>query len=59
MASTSRITIAVVERDRERAMMIIDGLREAGDYNVTVLGDETGLARALSDLNPDVSYNFV
>jgi len=54
MASTSRITIAVVERDRERAMMIIDGLREAGDYNVTVLGDETGLARALSDLNPDV-----
>jgi response regulator NasT len=48
------LKIAVVERDRDRALQIIDGLREAGDHEVTVLGDETGLARKLATLNPDV-----
>lgn len=48
------LRIAVVEKDRDRALMIIDGLREAGDFDATVIGDETGLARALSDLNPDI-----
>lgn len=50
----TRLRIAVVERDRERALLIVDGLRDAGNYDVTVLGDETGLARRLSDLNPDI-----
>lgn len=48
------LKIAVVERDRDRATMIVDGLREAGDYDVIVLGDETGLARRLSEINPDM-----
>ncbi len=51
---SQKLRIAVVEKDRERALMIIDGLRAAGDHDVTVIGDETGLARALSNLNPDV-----
>jgi response regulator NasT len=48
------LKIAVVERDRERALMIVDGLREAGDYDVTVIGETTGLARKLAEFAPDV-----
>jgi len=48
------LKIAVVERDRERAVMIVDGLRDAGDHDVIVIGDETGLSRRLSEINPDV-----
>jgi two-component system, response regulator / RNA-binding antiterminator len=49
-----RLRIAVVEKDRDRALMIIDGLRDAGDHVVTVIGDDTGLARKLAALDPDV-----
>ena len=48
------LRIAVVEKDRERARLIVDGLCEAGDYTITVFGDDTGLAKKLSDLNPDL-----
>jgi response regulator NasT len=34
--------------------MIIDGLREAGDFDVTVIGDDGGLAPRLSAINPDI-----
>ena len=50
----TRLKIAVVERERERALQIVDGLREAGDFEILVLGDDTGLARKLSDLDPDL-----
>lgn len=46
--------IAVIERDRDRALMIIDGLRDAGNFDVTVIGDDPGLARRLSEINPDI-----
>lgn len=46
--------IAVVEKDRDRALMIVDGLREAGSFTVTVLGDETGLAKRLLEIDPDI-----
>jgi len=49
-----KLSIIVVEKDRERAMMIVDGLREAGDHDVTVLGDEAGLARRIAERNPDL-----
>ncbi|MBP7241134.1 ANTAR domain-containing protein [Amaricoccus sp.] len=51
---TPKLSIAVVEQDRERALMIVDGLRDAGDYDVTVIGDVVGLARRLVALQPDV-----
>ena len=50
----SKLSIAVVEQDRDRALMIVDGLRDAGEYEVTVIGDVTGLARRLAALAPDV-----
>ena len=44
----------MVERDRERARLIVDGLRESGEYDVIVLGDESGLARRLANADPDL-----
>lgn len=48
------LNIAVVEADRERALSIVDALKEDGWDNITVLGDATGLARKLGDLQPDL-----
>ncbi len=46
--------IAVIDPDRERARLIVDGLRDAGEYEITVIGDETGLAKRLAEIDPDV-----
>ncbi|MDF2142018.1 ANTAR domain-containing protein [Paenirhodobacter sp. CAU 1674] len=51
---TRPLSIVVVEKDRERALMIVDGLREAGAHDVVVIGDETGLARRIAERNPDL-----
>ena len=51
---TRRLSIIVVEKDRDRAIMIVDCLREAGDHDVLVIGDELGLARRISERNPDL-----
>lgn len=48
------LKVAVVEADRDRALMIVDGLREAGSFRVDVIGDATGLERRLEELRPDV-----
>lgn len=49
-----RLSIVVVEKDRERALMIVDGLREAGDFEVFVIGEDVGLARRIAQRNPDL-----
>ena len=49
-----RLSIIVVEKDRERASMIVDGLRDAGDFDVMVIAEETGLARRIAQRNPDI-----
>ena len=51
---STKLRITVVDADPERAHMIVDGLCEAGDFDISVLGDETGLARKLAQLAPDV-----
>lgn len=48
------LRIAVVDRDPERAAIILDGLRDAGMQDVTVISDDAGLARRLAALAPDV-----
>ncbi|ARE40364.1 Response regulator NasT [Rhodovulum sp. P5] len=48
------ISIVVVESDRDRALLIVDSLREAGDFDVFVVSEMTGLARQISERNPDV-----
>ncbi len=49
-----RLSIIVVEKDRARAMLIVDGLRDAGDFDVMVIAEETGLARRIAQRNPDL-----
>lgn len=51
---SERLNIIVVERDRDRALLIVDALREAGDHRIQVLGDESGLARRIADSKPDL-----
>ncbi|MEO0938371.1 MAG: ANTAR domain-containing protein [Pseudomonadota bacterium] len=46
--------ILVVEPDRDRAISIIEALKDGGWENLTVLGDMTGLARKLAEANPDI-----
>lgn len=48
------LSIVVVERDRQRALMIVDGLREAGAFEVFVIGEDIGLARRIAERNPDL-----
>jgi two-component system, response regulator / RNA-binding antiterminator len=52
MAKT--LSIVVVEKDRERALMIVDGLRGAGEFDVLVIAEEAGLARRIAERNPDL-----
>ena len=43
-----------IETDPERAGLIEDSLREAGSYEITVIPETTGLARRISEINPDI-----
>jgi response regulator NasT len=49
-----RLSIIVVEKDRDRAITIVDGLKEAGDHEVLVISDDFGLARQIAQRNPDL-----
>lgn len=51
---STRLKIAVVEKDEDRSRLIVDGLVAAGDFEITVLGDETAITRRLAQLDPDV-----
>lgn len=51
---TAPLTIVVVEEDRDRAIAIVDALRSAGDYDVHVIGNASGLARKIAAHAPDV-----
>lgn len=48
------LSIVVVEQDRDRALMIVDSLNSAGDNDIFVISEVSGLARRLAERNPDV-----
>ncbi|PCD76077.1 ANTAR domain-containing response regulator [Pseudothioclava arenosa] len=48
------ISIIIVEADRDRATQIVDSLRDAGAYDIHIIGETAGLSRKISALNPDV-----
>jgi two-component system, response regulator / RNA-binding antiterminator len=48
------LSVVVIEKDRDRALKLVDALREAGDHRITVFGDETGIARRIAELKPDL-----
>lgn len=49
-----RLSIVVVEKDRDKAILIVDALMAADDYDISVIGDETGLARKIAARAPDI-----
>ncbi|EPX82568.1 ANTAR domain-containing response regulator [Salipiger mucosus] len=48
------LSIVVVETDRDRALLIVDSLRDAGAFDVHVISEPTGLARKILARQPDV-----
>ena len=48
------LSIIVVEKDRERALLIVDALAELGDHDIHVIAEETGLARRVAERRPDL-----
>lgn len=48
------LSIVVVETDRERAFMIVDGLRDAGEFDIQVISEPSDLARQIQMRDPDV-----
>ncbi|MFS8055379.1 ANTAR domain-containing response regulator [Rhizobium sp. BR 317] len=48
------LAVLVIDENRIRASIIEAGLREAGYENVTVVHDINGIARRISEINPDV-----
>jgi len=49
-----RLTIILVEEDRDRAITVVDALRDSVDCDIHVIADMSGLARKIAALQPDV-----
>ena len=49
-----KLSIIIVEADRDRAILIVDSLREAGDFEIRVISDPAGLARRIKAHEPDI-----
>lgn len=50
----ARLSITVVEPDRDRALQIVDSLREAGDFEIRIVSEPTSLKRQIEVHQPDV-----
>lgn len=48
------LSIVVVEEDRDRARLIVDSLRTAGDFDIHVISEHTALARHIAAHDPDI-----
>lgn len=49
-----RMSIIVVEADRDRALQIVDGLRDAGEFDIDVIANPMSLARQIKAKKPDI-----
>ncbi|THH39141.1 ANTAR domain-containing protein [Aliishimia ponticola] len=49
-----KLTVVVVEEDRDRAIGIVDALKEAEDCEVFVIGNASSLARKIAAHAPDI-----
>ena len=50
----NRLSIVVVESDPERAGLIAESLKCAGDFQIHMMTETAGLARRISERNPDL-----
>ncbi len=51
---TSRLSIIVVEPDCDRALMIVDSLKKAGDNEIRVISEFSSISRQITEFQPDV-----
>lgn len=51
---SGKLSIVVVESDRERAQLIVDSLRDSGDHQIHIVAEQTSLGRRISEWDPDV-----
>ncbi|MEL7115220.1 MAG: ANTAR domain-containing protein [Pseudomonadota bacterium] len=51
---TERLRILIVEPDRDRALSIVDSLKAAGDNDIHVISEMSGLGRRVSERDPDL-----
>lgn len=51
---SKKLTVVVVEEDRDRALGIVDALRQSDDCDVVVIGNASGLARKIAVHAPDI-----
>lgn len=49
-----RLSIIVVEPDRDRAIMVVDSLKEAGDNDIQIISEDSSLPRRIRERAPDV-----
>jgi response regulator NasT len=48
------LSVIIVETDPARAQLIVDSLCDAGDYDIHIISEPTGLARHIKARNPDI-----
>lgn len=51
---TGKMSIIVVEADRDRALQIVEGLQQAGEFDIQVISERTRLAREIMAREPDI-----
>ena len=49
-----KLTVVIVEEDRDRAMGIVDALQDSQECDVFVIGNSSGLARKIATHAPDI-----
>ncbi|SHE32297.1 response regulator receiver and ANTAR domain protein [Ruegeria intermedia] len=51
---SGKLTVVIVEQNRDRAIAIVDALTETGDVDVRVIGSVSGLAKQIARHDPDI-----
>lgn len=51
---SNTLSVIIVETDSDRAKLIVDSLRSAGDFELHIISEPTGLARKILAHNPDI-----
>lgn len=49
-----KTSVVVVEPNRERALEIVDGLKDFSDVDITIISEVTGLTKRIAEVNPDL-----
>jgi len=51
---SARLTVVVVEEDRDRAIAVVDAIKDTAECDVYVIGNSSALARKIAAHDPDI-----